>query len=150
MTSKQNPCDRPYFFDKGLRFECTGCGMCCTGESGTIFVSGRESIRIAEHLGVSTKQFIFDFTYPVEEGHSLKEMRNGDCVFLNGNLCGIYSVRPTQCRTFPFWPETLRSERGWNEAGRGCEGIGRGKLFTRDEIMRELNRTLDECADAEW
>jgi Fe-S-cluster containining protein len=142
--------DRPYFFDEGLRFECTGCGKCCTGASGTIFVNDREAGEIAAKLGVSKRKFLQDYAYPMEGGHSIQERENGDCVFLNGKMCGIYEVRPTQCRTFPFWPEVLRSERNWKQAARECEGIGQGRLYEKQEIMDILNRVMNECADAEW
>jgi len=150
MTNKRPSMDRPYFFDEGLRFECTGCGKCCTGDSGTIFVNERESEAIAALLGMTKEKFLGDFAYPMKGGHSIREKQNGDCVFLNGKLCGIYDVRPTQCRTFPFWPETLRSEARWKKTCKDCEGIGQGKLYSKDEIMEILNKTLDECHDAEW
>jgi len=142
--------DRPYFFDQGLRFECTGCGKCCTGASGTIFINDREAAAIAKRLGLTVKTFLADYTYPYKGGHSIREKENGDCVFLRGKLCGIYEDRPTQCRTFPFWPEVLRSEKQWRAAAKDCEGIGQGKLHTRVEIMAILDKVMNECHDAEW
>lgn len=139
-----------YFFDGGLRFECTGCGKCCTGSSGTIFVNDREAGEIAKNLGISKRKFLAGYAYPFEGGHSIRERENGDCVFLNGKMCGIYEVRPTQCRTFPFWPEVLRSEKNWKQAAKECEGIGQGRLYEKKEIMEILNRVMNECADAEW
>jgi len=150
MNSNKSIKDRPYFFEGGLKFECTGCGKCCTGDSGTIFINDGEAEAIAAKLDMKTKVFLRDFAYPMKGGHSIKEKRNGDCVFLNGKLCGIYEVRPTQCRTFPFWPETLRSEASWNETAKSCEGIGQGKLYTKEEIMDVLNRVMNDCHDAEW
>jgi len=142
--------DRPYFFDGGLRFECTGCGKCCTGESGTIFINDTEATAIARTLGLSKKKLLETHAYPMKGGHSIRERENGDCVFLDGKMCRIYEARPTQCRTFPFWPEVLRSEEKWKQAARDCEGIGQGRLYSRDEIMRILNQVMNGCADAEW
>jgi uncharacterized protein len=150
MTNKRSITDRSYFFDQGLKFECTGCGKCCTGASGTIFVNDREATAIAKRLGMSKTTFLSKHAYPMKGGHSIKEKANGDCVFLNGKMCGIYEERPTQCRTFPFWPETLRSETRWKETARDCEGIGQGKLYSKEEIMAILNRVMNECHDAEW
>lgn len=149
MNQKQIK-DRPYFFDGGLRFECTGCGKCCTGESGTIFINDREAGAIARKLKMSKKKFLEQHAYPMEGGHSIRELANGDCVFLDGKKCRIYDVRPTQCRTFPFWPETLRSEARWNQAAKECEGIGQGKLYAKEEIMQILDKVMNECADAKW
>jgi Fe-S-cluster containining protein len=52
--------------------------------------------------------------------------------------CRIYSARPTQCRTWPFWPEVVRRERSWERAARGCEGMDRGRKFTSVEIEKAL------------
>ena len=38
----------------------------------------------------------------------------------------IYPVRPTQCRTWPFWEDNLKSPQAWknaSERGRGCPGM---------------------------
>ncbi len=142
--------DRSYFFDQGLRFECTGCGKCCTGASGTIFINERETGAIAKRLGMTEKAFLAQYAYPVKGGHSIRELENGDCVFLRGKLCGIYEDRPTQCRTFPFWPEVLRSEKNWKSTARECEGMDQGKLYTKEEIMAILDKVMNECHDAEW
>ena len=45
---------------------------------------------------------------------------HADCVFWEGDAgCAIYPVRPTQCRTFPFWSEHLRSPEAWRERAGG-------------------------------
>lgn len=63
---------------------------------------------------------------------SLAEVeRNGafDCTFLRRDAasgrarCAIYTVRPAQCRTWPFWPENLSSRADWRSAGERCPGI---------------------------
>lgn len=41
---------------------------------------------------------------------------NGACVFLDpGGKCSIYSVRPVQCSTYPFWPSLLESKEDWED-----------------------------------
>jgi Fe-S-cluster containining protein len=66
-----------------------------------------------------------------------------DCIFLQagagGKKCVIYSVRPSQCRSWPFWPDNLRSANAWNEAARKCPGINRGRLYSFEEI-EEIKR----------
>ena len=39
-----SPQERSYFFDDGLRFECTQCGTCCTGEPGAIIALSEEEL----------------------------------------------------------------------------------------------------------
>ena len=70
---------------------------------------------------------------------SLTEMANGDCVFLQKNangkhLCSIYSVRPLQCRTWPFWSNNLKSTNAWAEASLKCPGMNNGRQYSFDSI----------------
>jgi len=143
------PEDRAYFFDDGLRFGCTQCGDCCTGAHGTIAVNAREAERISAHLGLSVDAFLGEYAYPVDGGHSLKEQANGDCVFFCNRTCSIYAVRPTQCRTYPFWAENVRSEPAWKRTCRECPGIGAGRLYGREEILRIAAESLDARAVAD-
>lgn len=141
MTSPNvRPEDRSYFFDEGLRFECTGCGDCCCGAPGTVFVNREEADRIARHLQLDVGDFLSRYAYPVEGGHSLKEV--GDdyaCIFFKDNRCTIYEARPVQCRTYPFWVENVRSEVAWKKTRRVCPGVDRGRLYTRVEILARLD-----------
>jgi hypothetical protein len=52
--------------------------------------------------------------------------------------CTIYEARPTQCRTFPFWPEVVHRKGSWERAARDCEGIGRGPRHDAVEIEQAL------------
>lgn len=113
-------------------------------------MNDREAEAIAQKLGLSKDEFLRLHAYPYDKGFSIRERANGDCVFLNGAMCGIYDVRPTQCQTFPFWPEILRSEKNWKATAKACEGIGRGRTYEKEEIMSILNRVMNECHDAEW
>lgn len=140
----RRPEDRPYFFDGGLRFGCTQCGQCCTGAPGTIFMSASEVTRMARHVGLPRAQFLARYAYPMEGGHSLREEKNGDCVFFREGRCAIYHVRPTQCRTYPFWPENVRSEAAWKSTCRDCPGIGQGRLHSREEILSLVQQSLEE------
>lgn len=61
---------------------------------------------------------------------------NLDCVLLDSETrrCRIYSVRPKQCRTFPFWDDVLESEMNWQMYKENCPGIGNGRSYTAEEI----------------
>ena len=131
--------DRKYFFDKGIRFSCTQCGSCCTGEPGIIYITQEECDKIAEHLNISSKDFLQSHCYPFESAYSLKEHADGRCLFFE-NGCQIYDLRPSQCKTFPFWFKNLRSEHAWNQVCKDCPGIGKGKLFDRSMILNYLSK----------
>lgn len=115
--------DEPWYAN-GLRFECTGCGQCCTGAPGYIWVDEQEIQQIAAFLKLSLEEFSRRYLRRVKGRLSLLELpKTYDCIFLKDKKCQIYPVRPTQCRTFPWWPQNLKSEKEWKEAARYCEGI---------------------------
>ncbi len=134
----------------GLRFECTMCGRCCTnrGEYTHVYLSGREVSVLARHLGVSVEVFERRYTFIDEDGWTQLKIDGGRCVFLNDDdTCGVHPARPTQCRTFPFWRDFVEAGEWTDEVREICEGIGRGRLYSRDEAER-LMIAMEE-SDAE-
>jgi Fe-S-cluster containining protein len=129
--------DTPWYAD-GLRFACTRCGRCCTGE-GYVWVSEQRIGRIAEFLKLTPEQFSRRYLRRVDGRLSLVDKANRDCVFWQRDVgCAVYPVRPTQCRTFPFWSEHLDSPAAWDELADEVPGIGRGRRHGLDEIRRKL------------
>jgi len=88
---------------------CESCGgNCCTGESGYIYLNQKEMENIANFLELPMLEFKEKYLIKNGYKYSLKEHIVGvsnDCIFFDRKIngCGIYPVRPTQCRTFPFW-----------------------------------------------
>lgn len=50
------------------------------------------------------------------------------CHFLKDGGCSIHPVKPTQCRTYPFWPSIVASRAMWKIEATFCPGIGKGEL----------------------
>ncbi len=88
---------------------CETCeGNCCIGESGYVWVTPAEIKAIATHLGLDEEVFRAKHLRKVGYRYSLKENKLGEsyeCAFFDKNKrqCSIYEVRPSQCRSFPFW-----------------------------------------------
>lgn len=131
--------------DEGLRFQCTLCGHCCTGSAGYVAYTDEEAGAIAAHLGLPLAEFLSRYTHGTPHGQSLTERPSEfglDCVFLDREtvpgkaVCGIYEVRPAQCRTWPFWRSVVSSEHAWRRAGVGCPGIDRGAKVIPPEAIR--------------
>ncbi len=126
----------PWYQD-GLRFGCTECGACCTGSPGYVWLSEEDIETLCQALQLQRHEFLQRYTRLVHLRTALIEHpKTYDCVFLKGNRCEVYSARPKQCRTFPWWPEHLSSPEEWKKAAERCEGINHpdGKLFSPEEI----------------
>ncbi len=89
---------------------CNECkGKCCNGEKGNVWVNKNEITAIAGFLEIEPKKFISGYLRKNGYRYSIKELKTGSnyaCLFFDTekNGCGIYDVRPVQCKTYPFWP----------------------------------------------
>lgn len=129
------------WYKNGLRFECTGCGQCCTGAPGYVWIDEKEIAEMAKFLKISEEEFVRKYTRKKGERLSLKEHpTNYDCVFLKDKRCQVYGARPRQCRVFPWWPENLESKEAWKEAKKRCEGIDaeNAPLITLHQIQQQM------------
>lgn len=123
------------WFEKGLRFTCTQCGNCCTGEPGFVWVDDVEIRALAEHVGEDVEKFRARYVATVDGQQTLKERKDGSCVFFRQGLgCTVYGHRPRQCRSWPFWNSNIRTERNWQSTMQECPGAGHGQLYTVDQI----------------
>ena len=134
---------------RGLRFECTKCGHCCTnrGEYAHVYVSDEEVDDLAACLDVIRGQFKRRYTFVDEYGWRQLRFTNDRCVFLDdAGRCGVYGARPVQCRTFPFWRELVKDGQWTAEARSLCEGVGRGRLYSIEEaeVLMHVFEESDE------
>ena len=135
--------ESPWYRD-GLRFACTQCGACCTGAPGYVWVDEEEIARLAEATGCDVDAFASRYVRRVGDRLSLIEYANGDCVFWSRDAgCSVYGARPTQCRTWPFWPRNLETPAAWRDVQRGCPGAGSpdGRWHSMVEIQEIASRT---------
>jgi Fe-S-cluster containining protein len=129
------------WFEGGLAFQCTRCGDCCRGEPGYVWVTFDEVAAMANALGIGAREFEASCLRQVGRRMSLLEKPNGDCIFWEDSKgCIVYTARPLQCRTFPFWPENIRSREEWQSLASRCPGIGRGRTFSAKHIRETADR----------
>lgn len=124
------------FYRNGLFFGCTECGNCCTKSDGIVSLTHAEAENIAAVLQMPKPEFLEKFTESFDDGDTLhlKSRENGDCILLENDRCSVYTARPLQCSTFPFWPENLKSAYRWNIVSEECPGIGQGRKYSAEEI----------------
>jgi len=128
--------------ERGLRFECTQCGKCCwtRGEFSHVYLTTEDIAALAAATGLGRRRFRERHTFRDENGWTELDFVGGRCVMLDAktSLCTVYESRPTQCRTFPFWPEMIRRGAWTSEARRICEGVGNGRVVPKDEVAARL------------
>jgi len=138
------------WYDKSISFACTACGKCCTSKNKVkVFLNDREINQISNYLQISTDHFISYYTDLIydnkntdnhfeevlryitlkSKGYDGKQpQQQNRCIFLSSssesiNKCSIYEVRPTQCRTYPYWPQHMIGRAEWLSESLNCEGM---------------------------
>lgn len=132
------------WYEKGLPFKCTECGKCCTGSPGVVWISEEEIQKAAKLLNMEVEAFCKKHIRKLGNRFALMEVKRGenyDCTFLEGKKCTIYSMRPKQCKTFPWWDENLESKKAWDDAAKECEGINHPEapIIPLEEILKGLS-----------
>lgn len=137
--------EAPWYQD-GLPFNCTGCGKCCTGFPGYVWVEEDEIKAIAGHLNLTIDELAQKYLRTAYGEVSLREdPQDFDCVFLKEKkFCSIYPVRPKQCRTYPFWPINLSSKEAWESAASECEGIRESSVLVPFGAIQEKLKLHEE------
>jgi len=145
VASGQPKIDSSVWYAEGLRFTCTQCGNCCTGSPGYVWVTVEDMQQMAAFLKMPLDEFTRAYVRKVGAGekYSLRGRVNYECVFLTRDGtrkagCSVYGARPTQCRTWPFWTENLKSESAWDRVARGCPGVRKaeGPLYDLEHIEK--------------
>jgi len=138
-SSPRSPSPEQPWYHEGLRFTCSGCGDCCTGAPGYVWVNKEEISALAELIQLTADEFEDKYTRRIGIRRSLREFSNGDCVFFDNESrkCEVYSARPRQCRTWPFWDSNLKTPEAWAETCESCPGSGTGKLHQLQHIEQQ-------------
>ncbi len=118
-------------------FKCQdNCSNCCKVSGGFVVVRDVEIKPITKHLKISVDEFIKHYARREGKYLCLIDRDGEDCILLKDDKCLIYPVRPIQCRTFPFWPQNLKTEKRWFSIQDECPGIGEGNAFSKEEIEK--------------
>jgi uncharacterized protein len=130
------------FFENGLYFSCIRCSRCCRIEPGFVFLSQDDLTKLCVWFKFEEKVFIEKYCREVSwnDGVSLlclREKENNDCILWD-NGCIAYGARPVQCTTYPFWTRLTSDLESWSDERHNCPGIGRGRLWTKEEILEQV------------
>ena len=98
-----------------LRFACQrGCINCCN-QSGFVYLTENDLSKAAKFTGMSRRAFEKKYVYRTAHELRLRKPRDKQCPFLLDHGCSIHPAKPTQCRTFPFWPELVENREAMAE-----------------------------------
>jgi Fe-S-cluster containining protein len=124
------------FYSGGLCFECQGSGNCCRSrdEYCYVYLDKVDRQRLAKHLGLSLRQFTTQYCKKTEGHYHLKDIAH-DCRFLKDKRCTVYEARPSQCRTWPFWPSLMNRLSWESDVMKTCPGAGKGRRYSAQEIQ---------------
>lgn len=88
--------------EPGLNYVCQRCTACCKWP-GDVRLEAHDVSTISAFLGMEEGDFIASHTRlrSDRQGLSLLEKENHECVMLDGNVCRIHQVKPSQCAGFP-------------------------------------------------
>jgi Fe-S-cluster containining protein len=130
-----------------IRFTCQkGCTNCCD-QQGFVYLSEEDVTRAAKFVGLGQKAFEAKYIYRTRHQRRFRKPPAKQCPFLEGGGCSIHPAKPTQCRTFPFWPELVERQSAWQRTACYCPGIGKGPLIQIGkamEIAEEQRRAYPE------
>ena len=124
------------WYSDGIQFECQGSGQCCVshGEYGFVYVTQKDRRAMAKLRGLPTREFTKQFCVKEEGVFRLIDGADNACVFLKNKRCTVYSARPAQCKTWPFWPETMTPKAWARDVAAFCPGVGKGRIWPKTEI----------------
>lgn len=86
-------------------------------------------------MGLKKADFEYLYVYRTAHLRRLRKPREKQCPFLEEGRCGIHPAKPTQCRSFPFWPEFVEQTDNWEGLKDYCPGIGKGELIQIGDAM---------------
>jgi Fe-S-cluster containining protein len=131
------------WYQFGLRFQCTGCGDCCTGAPGYVWINKAEIEAMSALLRVSMEDFKKRYVRLIGIRKSLIELTNGDCIFFDNlrRSCQVYEARPRQCRTWPFWSSNISSPQSWQEIADRCPGCNLGPIISLHDLKSRIQAT---------
>lgn len=144
VTTRLSETDKSWWQD-GIQFECQGSGKCCVshGEYGFVYLTESDRKKMSKLLKMKLLDFEVKYCDVTDGFYHLKESGNPACMFLKDNRCTVYEARPTQCRTWPFWPEVMSAKSWKQDVAKFCPGVGKGRVWSKEEIEKQIQLQSD-------
>lgn len=139
--------------DKVIQFQCRkgiDCwNACCSNID--ISLTPVDILRLSRRLGISTTEFLVQYTFPYElepngiAGVKFKPVENGSaCQFMRPEGCDVYTDRPTACRYYPVALLSMRRSDEYTDRNAyalvkepHCHGHNEPRQLTIEEYRQE-------------
>jgi Fe-S-cluster containining protein len=105
-----------------------------------LYITQRDLERMAEYLKLTPGEFETRYVFRTRHLLRLRKPRNKQCHFLEDGGCSVHSVKPVQCRLYPFWPDLVEYRDVWDHEGKKCPGINQGPLV-------QIGRALEVASE---
>ena len=136
-----------FSYPKHLPFKCARCATCCMDTKTHV----RHILLLpheAEHISRVSQKSVEEFTVQIAShepyAYEMKKTpEDKKCVFLDGNSCRIYAVRPLVCRFYPFQLSKEKGQKYSFSATAECPGVRKGEPLGR-EFFEDLFRQACE------
>jgi Fe-S-cluster containining protein len=106
-----------------------------------------EAKHISTVRGKPTEEFTVEVVGREPYAYEMKKTtKDKKCVFLDGNSCSIYAVRPLVCRFYPFQLSKDKGQKYSFSATTECPGVGRGEILRKEffeDLFRQACRNLE-------
>jgi Fe-S-cluster containining protein len=135
-----------FTYPKGIRFHCIRCAQCCGDtekHERRILLLQKEVQKISEAISKPIEYFAIKtngcqpYLYEMK-----KKIGDNKCIFLYGNNCTIYTLRPLICRFYPFQLKTTKDGKYKFLYTKECPGIGKGTYLGKKYFKNLLHQTL--------
>ena len=149
--------------DHVIQFSChqgIGCwNACCSNID--ISLTPYDIIRLKKRLGISSTEFLKDYTVPYEmekdgiAGVKFRPVENGTaCRFMKPEGCAVYEDRPTACRYYPVALLSMRKQDEYTDTESyaivkedHCHGHAENRRLTIADYRKEQGvEEYDELA----
>jgi Fe-S-cluster containining protein len=131
------------FYKDGIRFECRVKAGAAYHEGLRVCISRLTTGGALPLTSAYRRRSLPRWYAEKEDGLYHLKYTDKDCPFLKSDRCEVYESRPWQCRTWPFWPENMDSDRWEREVAAYCPGVGKGRLYTAEDIDNILRKKKD-------
>ena len=138
-------------YPRNVGFNCKRCALCC-GDTGhktrRILLLGSEAHQISKETQLALDRFTEEVKGFEPYKYRMRKTKNGKCVFLEGNSCSIYNLRPLVCRFYPFQLKNLNDNSYVFSCTYECPGVKKGSQLNKaffKGLFRQFIESTRDC-----